>query len=288
VAGATGQQGGAVARSLLKRGFTVRGLTRDPSKKPEGLDGRIDWVQGDLQVAGTLETALQGADGFYIVTTPFAGGFQKPPDIEGEIRAGTVALETALRAKTPHVVLSTVMGIRGQTQPTGIPHLDSKMKIEQRARTLGVPITIVRPSFFMENLFQPWVLEPFKTGVVSLPVKPSTKLSMVSVRDIGEIVARAFEQPDRRIGTEVDLQGDTKTYPEVVELMAHRLGTPARFVEMSDENALKYLGKEMQRMYRGFDRGMPTIDVAGLERDWDIKMTRFEDLVKETGLLTSG
>ncbi|MGP8074975.1 MAG: hypothetical protein ACLQD9_01620 [Thermoplasmata archaeon] len=60
-----------------------------------------------------------------------------------------------------------------------------------------------------------------------------------------------------------------------------------RFVEMSDENALKYLGKEMQRMSRGFDRGMPRIDVAALERDWDIRMTRFEDLVKETGLLTS-
>jgi uncharacterized protein YbjT (DUF2867 family) len=287
VAGVTGQQGGAVAQSLLRRGFSVRGLSRDPSKRPKGLDERIHWVQGNLQDAGSLEPALRGVDGFYIVTTPYVGGFERPPDIEGEVRAGTVALETAKKSKTPLVVLSTVMGIRGQTKPTGIAHLDSKMKIEQRARELNVPITIVRPSFFMENLLQPWMLEPFRTGTVSIPVKPSTKLTMVSVRDIGEIVARAFEHPDRRVGAEVELQGDSKTYPEIVELMSHRLGIPARFVEMSDEDAVKNLGKDMLRMYRGFDRGMPTLDIAELEREWDIKMTRFADLVKETELLSS-
>jgi uncharacterized protein YbjT (DUF2867 family) len=282
VSGATGQQGGAVAQSLLKRGFVVRGLTRDPSKKPKTADNRIRWVQGDLHDPTSLESALRGTHGFYLVTTPFVGGFGAPPDIEGEIRAGTVGLETAKRVKSPHVVLSTVMGIGGRTEPTGVPHLDSKMKIEQRASTLSLPITVVRPSFFMENLFQPWALEPLRAGVVSLPVKPDTKIPMVSVRDIGEIVARAFEQPERRIGTEVDLQGDTKTYPEAVELMSRRLGVPARFVEMSDEDALQRLGKDMQRMYRGFDRGRPQTDVAALEREWNIQMTRFADLVRET------
>jgi uncharacterized protein YbjT (DUF2867 family) len=288
VAGATGQQGGAVAQSLLRRGFTVRGLSRDPSKRPQGLDERIHWIQGNLQDAGSLETALRGADGFYIVTTPFAGGYERPPDIEGEVRAGTIALESAKKAQTPLVVLSTVMGLRKQTKPTGIPHLDSKMKIEQRARELSLPITIVRPSFFMENLLQPGMVETFRRGTVSIPVKPSTKLTMVSVRDIGEIVARAFEQPDRRVGAEVDLQADSKTFPEIVELMSQRLGIPARFVEMSDPDALKYLGKEMLQMYRGFDRGMPTIDISKLEREWDIKMTRFADLLQETELLKSG
>jgi uncharacterized protein YbjT (DUF2867 family) len=284
VAGATGHQGGAVAQSLLKRGFTVRGLSRDPSKKPEGLDRRIKWVRGDLHDAGSLESALRGADGFYVVTTPFAGGWGKPPDIEGEIRAGTVALETAKRLKIPHVVLSSIRGVGEASQPIGVPHFDSKMKIEQLARSLGVPITFVRPSYFMENLFQPWTLQAFRAEVVSVPIKPGTKIPMVAVRDIGEIVARAFEQPERRIGTGVDLQGDEKTYPEVVELISRRLGTHARFVEMSDHDALQQLGEDMQRMYRAFDYGGYGVDVAALEREWNIKMTRFEDLLKETEL----
>jgi uncharacterized protein YbjT (DUF2867 family) len=284
VAGATGQQGGAVAQSLLRRGFTVRGLSRGPSKKPEERDHRIHWVQGDLHDARSLEPALRGAHGFYIVTTPFAGGWGRPPDIEGEIRAGTVALEAAKRAKTPHVVLSTILGVGHQTGPTGIAHFDSKVKIEEHARSVGVPITFVRPSFFMENLLQPWTLQAFQSGVVSVPVKPGTKIPMVAVRDIGEIVARAFEQPDRRIGTGVEIQGDARTYPEVVELIARRMGTPARFVEMSDQDALQNLGEEMLRMYRGFDYGGFGIDIPALEREWDIKMTRFEDLVREARL----
>jgi len=289
VAGATGQQGGAVAQSLLKRGFSVRGLSRDPSKKPEGLDGRIRWVQGSLHDPKSLESALEGTHGFYVVTTPFTVAWGQPPDIDGEIRAGTVALETAKRVKTPHVVLSTIRGAGQVSGPTGIPHFDSKVKIEKQARATGVPLTILRPSFFMENMFQPWTLQGLRTaGVVSVPIKPTTKVPMVAVRDIGEIAARAFEHPDRRIGSSVDLAGDEKTYPEMVEMLSRRIRVPGRFVEMSDKDALQNVGDDMLRMYRGFDYGGFGLDVAALEREWAIKMTRFEDLLKETKLLGPG
>jgi uncharacterized protein YbjT (DUF2867 family) len=281
VSGASGQQGGAVARSLVKRGFTVRGLTRDVSKKPKTQDDRIRWVQGDLHDAASLEPALRGAHGFYVVTTPFAGGFGRPPDVDGEIRAGTVALETAKRLQTPHVVLSTIRGAGQQAQPTGVPHFDSKIKIEQVARSLDVPITFVRPTFFMENMFQAWTLQGLRAGTVSMPVKPETKIPMVAVRDIGEIVARAFEQPGQRIGTGVELQGDEKTYPEMVELISGKLGVQARFVEMSDQAALQTIGEDLLRMYRAFDH-VVQVDVPALEREWDIQMTRFGDLVRDT------
>jgi uncharacterized protein YbjT (DUF2867 family) len=246
------------------------------------MDGRIEWVQGSLHDPKSLESALRGAHGFFVVTTPFTVAWGQPPDIEGEVRAGTIALETAKRVKTPHVVLSTIRGAGQQTGPTGIPHFDSKVTIEQKARSLQVPVTFVRPSFFMENMFQPWTMQGLRTaGVVSVPLKPSTKVPMVAVHDIGEIAARAFEQPDRRIGTGVDLQGDERTYPEMVEMVSRRLGVPGRFVEMSDKDALQNLGEDMLRMYRGFDYGGFGLDVAALEREWDIKMTRFEDLLRQ-------
>jgi len=235
-----------------------------------------------------LESALRGAHGFYVVTTPFTAAWGRPPDIEGEIRAGTVALEAAKRVKTAHVILSTIRGAGQPTGPTGIPHFDSKVEIERQARSLGLPVTFVRPTFFMENMFQPWTLQGFRTGVVSVPMKPGTKIPMVSVRDIGEIVARAFEQPERRIGTGVELQGDEKTYPEMVDLVSRRLGIPARFVEMSDKDALQAFGDDMLRMYRGFDHGGLGIDVGALEHEWGIKMTRFEALVKDSKLLAPG
>jgi len=281
VSGATGQQGGSVARSLLKRGFTVRGLTRDPSKKPEGSDPRIRWVQGNLHDPKSLESALRGAHGFFVVTTPFTGGWGAPPDTEGEVRAGTVALESAKRVQTAHVVLITILGAGRASGPTGIPHFDSKIRIEQQARSLGVPTTFVRPSFFMDNMLQPWTLQSFRSGVVSVPIRPDTKVPMVAVRDIGEIVARAFEHPERRIGAAAELQGDARTYPEMVDLVSRRLGLPAKFVEMNDRDALQQFGEDMLRMYRGFDRGGFGVDVAALEREWDVKMTRFEDLLQD-------
>jgi hypothetical protein len=64
------------------------------------------------------------------------------------------------------------------------------------------------------------------------------------------------------------------------------MGTPARFVEMSDRDALQSIGEDMQRMFRAFDYGGLAIDVAALERQWNIEMTRFEDLLKETTLPT--
>jgi uncharacterized protein YbjT (DUF2867 family) len=285
VSGATGQQGGAVAQSLLKRGFRVRGLSRDPSQKPEGVDSRIQWVQGSLHDPKSLATALEGAHGFFLVTTPFTVAWGQPPDVEGEARAGTTALETAKRVGTPHVVLSTIRGAGQVTGPTGIPHFDSKVKIERQAQALGVPTTFLRPTFFMENMFQPWTLQGLRAaGVVSVPMKPTTKIPMVAVQDIGEIAARAFEHPDRRIGTGVELAGDEKTYPEMVASLSQRLGVPGRFVEMSDKDALQNVGEDMLRMYRGFDRGGFGIDVPALEREWDLHMTRFDDLLKQAKL----
>lgn len=281
VSGVTGQQGGAVARSLLHRGFAVRGLSRNPpTHAPEGLaNARI--LRGDLQDARSLARALKGADGFFIVTTPFARGWDQPPDLEAEVRAGVVALEGAKKAGTSHVVLSTVAGVGSATGPTGIGHFDSKARIEDAARRTGVPLTVVRPSYFMENHLNPWALQGIRGGVIGLPVQPATRIQMVAVRDIGEIVARAFLDPGRRIGTAVDLAGDKKTLPEVADLFSRRLGIPVRFVPTPDEEAKARWGEDALNMYHAFDRGTPPIDIPALERTWGIRMTRFEDLLRD-------
>ena len=57
VCGATGKQGGAVARSLLERGFRVRALTRDP-QKPEAqalTEQGAEVVQGDMEDRSALD-----------------------------------------------------------------------------------------------------------------------------------------------------------------------------------------------------------------------------------------
>ncbi|HEY1197220.1 MAG TPA: NmrA/HSCARG family protein [Thermoplasmata archaeon] len=284
VSGVTGNQGGAVARSLLRRGFTVRGLSRDPTKAAPSQHPGVSWVKGDLHDGQSLAGPLEGAEGFFIVTTPYVRGWGQPPDLEAEVKAGVSALEAAKRAGTPHVVLSTIASAGSVQGPTGIGHFDSKVRIEEKARQLSVPLTIVRPSYFMENHLNPWALQGIRGGVISLPVKPTTRIQMVAVRDIGEIAARAFEDPNARVGKSVDLAGDRKTLPEVADLFSKKLAVPVKYVEMTDQQALPQVGEDGLHMYRGFDRGVPSIDIPALEKEWGIRMTRLEDLLRETQL----
>src|SRR3989441_13061006 len=75
VAGATGQQGGSVARALVKRGHRVRGLTRNPEKIKELKTLGLEGVRGDLTDKSSLAPALRGVDAFFVMTTPFGPAF---------------------------------------------------------------------------------------------------------------------------------------------------------------------------------------------------------------------
>src|SRR5213594_1961602 len=106
VAGATGQQGGTVARSLLKRGHRVIGLTRNASKLNALAAAGIEGVQGDLTQRASMTPLLRKVDGFFVVTTPFEPDFSVHP--EKEVLQGTTAIDAAKAASVGHVVLSSV------------------------------------------------------------------------------------------------------------------------------------------------------------------------------------
>src|SRR5947209_18170569 len=145
VTGATGKQGGAVLDQLQERGLSVRILTRHP-EKPEAraLVGRgVDVAQGDLNDTASLTRALEDVHGVFSVQDWTAGA-------EAEIRQGINLTEAANRSGVSHLVYSSV---GSADQNTGIPHFDSKFRIEEHIRSTGIRYTIFRPVFFMENWF---------------------------------------------------------------------------------------------------------------------------------------
>src|SRR2546428_12627607 len=190
VAGATGQQGGSVARALVKHGHRVRGLTRDPEKidglKTLGLDG----VRGDLTDKASLAPALRGVDAFFIVTTPFRPDFSV--DVETEVLQGTTAIDAAKAARVPHVVLASVASADGGT---GIPHFESKVKVERHLQASGLRYTITRPVAFMDNYASPWILPQLQAEVPSPPPHPTTPPPISTPGGTRENVARADEGP---------------------------------------------------------------------------------------------
>lgn len=274
VAGATGQQGGAVTRSLVARGHRVRGLTRARERFKDVRALGAEPVAGDLTDASTLRPLLRGADGFFVVTTPFGPNFTV--DVEGEVRQGTVAVDAAKAAGIAHVVLGSVASA---DEGTGIPHFESKARVERHLRASGVPYTITRPVAFMDLFLSPWMARSLEAGVLSQPLPGSYRQQLVAVRDIGEIAARAFERRDAAFGKAVDLAGDRVTMTDLAAKLSTRIGHPVRYVEQPEAEAVQRMGDDGLRMYRWFKSAGYHVDIPALEREWGYRMTRLDEFL---------
>jgi uncharacterized protein YbjT (DUF2867 family) len=145
VTGATGQQGGSLARLLLQKKHKVYALTRNTqSSAAQDLRNKgANVVKGDLDDSGSLERAVKDVDSIFLMGTPFEDG------TEGETRRGKLMADIAKENKVEHLVYSSVANA---DKNTGIPHFESKYKVEGHIKDLGIPYTIIGPTFFMENL----------------------------------------------------------------------------------------------------------------------------------------
>ena len=150
VIGATGQQGGAAAGALLRRGRAVRALVRDPGKPAarQLRDAGASLVTGDLDDLASVRAALRSCYGVFLVLTMMSGHQITQEGVAAEQRRGQAVAELAREAGIAHLVYSS---IRGAGQHTGIPHVESKARIEERIAALGLPATILRPASFMDN-----------------------------------------------------------------------------------------------------------------------------------------
>ena len=180
VCGATGNQGGAVARSLLDRGFGVRALTRDP-QKPEAqalADQGAEVVQGDMEDRSAMERVLEGVYGIFSMQNFWETGYDR------EVLQGKTVADAIKEAGVQHCVYSSVGSAHRQT---GIPHFDSKWEIEEHLRTLDLPYAVLRPVFFMQN----WEMmrEQVLGGTLAQPLDPDKPFQHGAVEDVGAFTA---------------------------------------------------------------------------------------------------
>ena len=273
VAGATGKQGGAVARSLLDRGFRIRALTRNP-QKPEAqalTDRGAEVVQGDMEDRSSMERALEGAYGVFSVQNFWETGY------DSEVQQGKTVADAAKAAGVEHFVYSSVGSAHRQT---GIPHFESKWEAENHAREIGLPYTILRPVFFMQNweMMRGMVLG----GTLAQPLDPDKPFQQVAVEDIGAYAAIAFENPDRWIGREVDLAGDEPTMPEIAETLGRVIGREVSYYQVPWNQFEEQMGKEFTVQYRWFNDVGYEADIAALRQEYP-ELTTFERYLRSHG-----
>lgn len=257
VTGATGHQGGAVLRHLRAKGFAVRALTRDPDQpKARALMNQgVDVAKGDLDDVASIERALDGVSGVYSVQD-WRGG------LEIEVRHGMNLVDAAERQVLDQIVYSSV---GSADQNTGIPHFDSKFQVEERIRRAGIPYTILRPVFFMEN----WLgmRQMIEQGAITLPLKPETRLQMIAVDDIGAFAAMAFEHPGKWHGRVIDLAGDEHSMEETARLLSRPARREVTYRQIPWEDFERNAGHEMAIMFRWFEQVGYHIDISAVRQE---------------------
>lgn len=243
VTGATGRQGGAVARHLLSQHWRVRALTRRsqaPAARRLAAQG-AEVIQVDLADRRSLDAAFRDAYGVFSVQNPMIGG------VEAEIVHGKNVAEAAKDFGVAHVVY----GSAGTGQAgTGIGSWESKAAVQAHMEALGLPLTVLRPMAFMELMtdkdFYPpvavWHLMPRFAGE-DLPI------GWICVDDVGAIAARAFADPGRFIGADIKLASDVQSIAACREIWRSTTGREARRFPMPVWLFKRFVGTDLITMW---------------------------------------
>jgi NAD(P)H dehydrogenase (quinone) len=208
ITGITGNVGGEVARNLLAANLGVRGVARNVGKCAAWAQRGCEIVGGDINDAAALTAAFQGAAGVFVLVPP---NFDPSPDFR-EARAIAATLRTALDAARPDrvVYLSTIGAQAAQSNL-----LTQHTLIERALGDLPVPITFLRPAWFMENCS--WDVAPATgSGVIPSFLQPLNKpVPMVATADIGRLAAELLRETSNGHRV-VELEGPQRVAPNKI------------------------------------------------------------------------
>ncbi|MGT2481548.1 SDR family oxidoreductase [Methylobacterium oryzae CBMB20] len=214
VTGATGRVGRNVVEQLIKRGASVRVLTRDPAKTT--FNGDVEVAKGDLLDLDALRNALTGIRTLFLLNAVTGGEFTQ----------AIIALNAARAAGIERVVYLSVFDA---DRAVNVPHFAVKFGAERMLEAMGFSATILRPSYFIDNEVM------IKDVIMNYNVYPmpigSKGVAMVDARDIAEVAAIELIRRDQASGKlpieTINVVGpDTLTGADLASIWTEVLGRP--------------------------------------------------------------
>ncbi|UVK41262.1 NmrA family NAD(P)-binding protein [Mesorhizobium sp. AR10] len=205
ITGITGKVGGALARSLLAEGLPVRAVLRDEAKAAELRTRGCDVALAEMDDAASLTAAFRGATGVFILPPSEFDPEPGFPEARRVIAAVAAALTEARPGKV--VCLSTI--------GADAPHenlLTQRTLMEQSLQEIGLPVTFLRPGWFMENAL--WDVPSARDeGVLRSFLQPAHKpFAMVATQDVGRQAATLLRE-DWSGTRVVELEGPVRVSP---------------------------------------------------------------------------
>jgi uncharacterized protein YbjT (DUF2867 family) len=262
VFGATGVQGGSVAKAILgdaklRDSWTVRGVTRDVSKASakalESLgaetvavrhktqlivDIRLMNKQADLNDAATLKNAVKGAFAVFAVTN-----YWESHSADVEMKQGKAIADAAKEAGVQHYVWSSLLNVTKLSKGAlpGVSHFDSKAKIEDYVREIGLPATFFLPGFYMSNLPGGMFRQapPNNDWTLALPIPGTTPVPLLNTAgDTGKFVKAILLNREKTLGKRIYGATEYYTLDEMVKQFKEQYpeaGKTAKAVELPHE-----------------------------------------------------
>ncbi|MEU6497309.1 NmrA/HSCARG family protein [Streptomyces sp. NPDC046984] len=268
VLGATGGQGSAVVESLLAEGQRVRVVARNPrGTRAQALEERgVEVVRGDLRDFTSLATALEGVDAAFAVTTPFEEGPQ------AEVEQGLAIIAAARRVGLPHLVLSSVASA---DRATGIPHFESKYRIEQALQQQSDNWTVVAPTYFYDNMLGDAV--NLRAGKLLLPLPVDRPLQQVARQDLGALVATVITDRAAHMGRRIEVASDAPSPTRMATALTRSLGWPVEPFQVPLDLRRKPTD-DMGAMWAFLNGDGYGVDLPALHQAYpQISWTTFED-----------
>lgn len=224
VVGATGTQGGAVARRLLMDGRAVRAAVRraDTASARALARSGASLVTVDFDDPGSIERAARGSSAMFAVATPFVDG-----GVDAEVRHARNLVDGAAAAGVPHLVYSSVASA---DRSTGVPHFESKAAVERYLAAAPIAWTVVAPVEFLENLHAPWALGALRAGRVEDFVPADIARDFVAAEDLAVVAARVLGDPAGWASRRIEIASDRVTGRRLAELLAAATGRPIEYV----------------------------------------------------------
>jgi uncharacterized protein YbjT (DUF2867 family) len=302
VFGATGAQGGSLAKAILQDAnseFSVRAVTRDPQadKAKQLVEMGAEVVAGDIDDKQSVRYAMEGAYGAFCVTF-FWAHFSPEREFEEASNMAGAAKDAGLK----HVIWSTLEDTRqwvpldDNRMPTlqgkyKVPHFDAKGEADQVFKDLGVPTTFLRASFYWDNFIH------FGSGpqkgpdgryYLTFPLDDK-KMAGISADDIGKCAYGIFKQGAEMAGKVVGIAGEHLTGKEMAEKLSRSLGQEITYNNVSPDTyrAFGFPGADdlgnMFQFYRDFEDVCNSVRNVEASKALNPELQSFDDWLKQHG-----
>jgi uncharacterized protein YbjT (DUF2867 family) len=220
VTGATGNLGREVVRVLLKVGHSIQAGTRDVSRIKS--TDRLRAVRLDYADPETFDEALVETTGVFLIAPP----------MDADAPAKLIPfIQKVKKAKVEHIVFNSAFGAdRNERIPLRV--------IEHFLVGSGIPYTILRPNFFMENFSTGFIAATIRNNGAIFLAAGDGKTSFVSARDVANVAMVAFVE--NLVGKAFDLTGpEALDHEQVAQTIQRATGREITYQAISEQSMMR-------------------------------------------------